>query len=46
MVLSMPNLSDLCFYTNGAIAQAKKSISHQKSKLILHHYHLIREMIN
>ena len=30
---------------NGAIAQAKEPISHQRSKHILRHYHLIREII-
>ena len=30
---------------NGAIAQAKDPISHQRSKHILKHYHLIKEII-
>ena len=31
---------------NGAIAQAKEPISHQRSKHILRRYHLIREIID
>ena len=31
---------------NGAIAQAKEPRSHQRSKQILRHYHLIREIID
>ena len=30
----------------GAIAQAKKPKSHQRTKHILHRYHLVREIIN
>ena len=30
---------------NGAIAQAKEPRSHQRSKHVLRHYHLIREII-
>ena len=45
----MPNPSDLVnlFCDNtGAIAQAKESRSHQRSKHILKRYHLIREIID
>ncbi|KAL0411057.1 UNVERIFIED_CONTAM: Retrovirus-related Pol polyprotein from transposon RE2 [Sesamum latifolium] len=31
---------------NGAIAQAKESRSHHRSKHILKHYHLLREMVS
>ena len=31
---------------NGAIAQAKEPRSHQRSKHIMRHYHLIREIID
>ena len=31
---------------NGAIAQAKEPRSHQRSKHIMKHYHLIREIID
>ncbi|CAJ2651287.1 unnamed protein product [Trifolium pratense] len=37
---------DLFCDNNGAIAQAKEPRSHQKSKHILRHYHLIREIID
>src|SRR5579883_2147695 len=37
---------DLYCDNSGAIAQAKEPRSHQKSKHILRHYHLIREIIN
>ena len=35
----------LFFDNNGAIAQAKEPRSHQKSKHILRHFHLIREIV-
>ena len=44
----IPSISDLVnLYcdNNGAIAQAKEPRSHQRSKHILRHYHLIREII-
>ena len=37
---------DLYCDNSSAIAQAKESRSHQKSKHILWHYHLIREIID
>jgi hypothetical protein len=43
---SCPNPIDLYCDSNGAIAQAKESRSHQKSKHILWCYHLIRETVN
>ncbi|KAK8670919.1 hypothetical protein V6N13_037531 [Hibiscus sabdariffa] len=44
-----PSISDameLYCDNNGAIAQAKEPRSHQRSKLILRRFHLIREIIN
>ena len=44
----IPSISDLVnLYcdNNGAIAQAKEHRSHQRSKHILRHYHLIQEII-
>ena len=42
-ITSDPNL--LLCDKNGAIAQSKELRSHQKSKHILRHFHLIREII-
>ena len=45
----VPSISDaieLRCDNNGAIAQAKEPRSHQRSKHILRHYHLIREIID
>ena len=42
---SISNLVNLYCDNNGAIAQAKKPRSHQRSKYILRRYHLIREII-
>ena len=44
----VPMISDpipLLCDNNGAIAQAKEPRSHQKSKHILRHFHLIREIV-
>jgi len=46
VVPSCSSLIDLYCDNNGAIAQAKEPRSHKKSKHILRHYHLIREIIN
>ncbi|KAI5409476.1 hypothetical protein KIW84_055060 [Lathyrus oleraceus] len=46
---SIPSIVDpigLYYDNNGAIAQAKEPRSHQRSKHILRHYHLIREIID
>ena len=45
IVPSISDPVDLYCDNNGAIAQAKKPISHQRSKHILRRYHLIREII-
>ena len=45
VVPSITNPVDLYCDNNGAIAQAKEPISHQRSKHILRHFHLIREII-
>ena len=42
VVPSILDLVNLYYDNNGAIAQAKEPISHQRSKHILRHYHLIR----
>ena len=45
MVPSIANPISLLCDNNRAIAQVKESRSHQRSKHILRHYHLIREII-
>ena len=45
VVPSASSLVDLYCDNSGAIAQATEPRSHQKSKHILRHYHLIREII-
>ena len=45
MVPGIKNLVDVYCKNNGAIAQPKEPISHQRSKHILRRYHLIREII-
>ena len=45
VVPSITNPVDVYCDNNGAIAQAKKPISHQRSKHILRLFHLIREII-
>ena len=45
MVPSITNPVDVYCENNGAIAHAKEPRSHQRSKHILRHYHLIREII-
>lgn len=45
VVPSAPSPVDLYCDNNGAIAQAKEPRSHQKTKHILRHYHLILEII-
>ena len=45
VVPSITNPVDVYCDNNGAIAQAKEPISHQRSKHILRRYHLIREII-
>ena len=45
VVPSITNPVDVYCDNNGAIAQAKEPRSHQRSKNILRHYHLIREII-
>ena len=45
VVPSNTNPIDVYCDNNGAIAQAKEPRSHQRSKHILRHYHLIREII-
>ncbi|KAL0433634.1 UNVERIFIED_CONTAM: Retrovirus-related Pol polyprotein from transposon TNT 1-94 [Sesamum latifolium] len=45
----VPNIAEpvVIFYdNNGTIAQAKESRSHHRSKHILRHYHLLREMVS
>ena len=46
VVPSILNPVDLFCDNNGAIAQAKEPISHQRSKHILRRFHLIREIID
>ncbi|KAG8483065.1 hypothetical protein CXB51_021938 [Gossypium anomalum] len=46
VVPSISNAIELRCNNNGAIAQAKKPRSHQRSKHILRRYHLIREIID
>ena len=43
---SISNAIELRCDNNGVIAQAKEPKSHQRSKHILRHYHLIREIID
>ena len=45
VVPSITNLVDVYCGNNGAIAQAKEPRSHQRSKHILRHFHLIHEII-
>ena len=45
VVPSITNLVDVYCDNNGAIAQAKEPISHQRSRHILRRFHLIREII-
>ena len=45
VVPSITNSVDVYCDNNGAIAQAKEPKSHQRSKHILRHFHLIREII-
>ena len=45
VVLSILDPADLFCDNNGAIAQAKETRSHQKSKHILRRFHLIREIV-
>ena len=45
VVPSITNPVDVYCDNNGAIAQAKEPISHQRSKHILRRFHLIREII-
>ncbi|KAL4285029.1 hypothetical protein GQ457_16G019150 [Hibiscus cannabinus] len=46
VIPSISNDVDLYCDNNGAIAQAKEPISHQRSKHILRRFHLIREIID
>ncbi|KAK9042723.1 hypothetical protein V6N11_017786 [Hibiscus sabdariffa] len=46
VIPSISDAVDLYCDNNGAIAQAKEPISHQRSKLILRRSHLIREIID
>ena len=46
VVPSASSPMDLYCDNSGAIAQANEPRSHQKSKHILRHYHLIREIID
>ena len=46
MASSISNLVDQFYDNNGAIAQAKEPRSHQRSKHILRHFHLIREIVD
>jgi hypothetical protein len=46
VVPSTSNPMDLYCDNSGAIAQAKEPRSHKKPKHVLHHYHLIYEIIN
>ena len=45
VVLCIADLVLLYYDNNGAIAQAKELRSYQRSKHILHRYHVIREII-
>ena len=45
VVPRITNPVDVYCDNNGAIAQAKEPISHQRSKHILRHFHLIHEII-
>ena len=45
VVPNITNPVDVYCENNGAIAQAKEPRSHQRSKHILRHFHLIREII-
>jgi hypothetical protein len=45
MVLSIVDPVALYYDNNGAIAQAKKPRSHQRSKHVHRRFHLIREII-
>ena len=45
VIPSIANPMDIYCDNNGAIAQAKEPISHQRSKHILRRFHLIREII-
>ena len=45
VVPSITNPVDIYYDNNGAIAQDKGTRSHQRSKNILMHFHLIREII-
>ena len=45
VVPEIENLISLYYDNTGAIAQAKESRSHHKSKHILRHFHLIREIV-
>ncbi|KAL4284899.1 hypothetical protein GQ457_16G009220 [Hibiscus cannabinus] len=45
VIPSIVDVVDLYCDNNGAIAQAKEPKSHQRSKHILRHFHLIREII-
>ncbi|KAK8640458.1 hypothetical protein V6N13_008211 [Hibiscus sabdariffa] len=46
VIPSISDAVDLYCDNNGAIAQAKESISHQRSKHIFRRFHLIREIID
>ena len=46
MVLTITDPITLYCDNSGAIAQAKEPRSHQRTKHILRHYHLVREMID
>ena len=46
VVPSVSNPMDLYCDNSGAIAQAKEPRSHERSKHILRHYHLIQEIID
>ncbi|KAK8506891.1 hypothetical protein V6N12_046252 [Hibiscus sabdariffa] len=46
VIPSIADAVDLYCDNNGAIAQAKEPRSHQRSKHILRHFHLIREIID
>ena len=46
VVLSAVNVILIYYDNNGAIAQAKEPQSHQKSKQVLRHYHLITELVD
>ncbi|PKI49577.1 hypothetical protein CRG98_030033 [Punica granatum] len=46
VVLSIADLVELYYDNNGAIAQVKEPKSHQRSKHILRHFHLIHDIID